>query len=220
MTTPRVTPQAAWDELARGNERFTTGDLLHPQQNAARRSEISASQSPNAAFLGCSDSRVAAEILFDCGLGDLFVVRNIGQVANENTTATMEFAVNELGVAVIIVLAHGSCGAVAAAINQTTSDPHETTPAIKRELERIQPSVQEEWFSQHQDTPYVDQSIIDHDAVGRRHLSSTINELMRTSRVISDAVASGNLGIVGCQYRLEDGHVAPIVSVGRITFKD
>lgn len=220
MTTPRVTPQSAWDTLARGNRRFTTGDLLHPQQSAERRDEISSSQSPNAAFLGCSDSRVAAEILFDCGLGDLFVVRNIGQIANENTTATMEFAVEELGVAVIVVLAHGSCGAVAAAINQTTAEPHDTTPAIKRELERIQPAVQEEWFSQHQDTPYVNPELIDNDAVGRRHLSRTINALVRSSRVISDAVANGRLGIVGCQYRLEDGHVAPIASVGRITFDE
>ena len=93
MTTPRVTPQQAWDALTEGNERFMAGDLHHPQQNAARRSELTDAQAPNAAFLGCSDSRVAAEILFDCGLGDLFVVRNIGQIANENTVATMEFAV-------------------------------------------------------------------------------------------------------------------------------
>src|SRR5699024_7325110 len=106
MGSQRVTPQQAWDALVEGNERFMSGDLLHPQQSAARRNEISGNQTPNAAFLGCSDSRVAAEILFDCGLGDLFVVRNIGQIANSNTTATMEFAVTELGVAVIVVLAH------------------------------------------------------------------------------------------------------------------
>ena len=96
MATPRITPQEAWDALVRGNERFMAGTLLHPQQSATRRSELSASQAPDAAFLGCSDSRVAAEILFDCGLGDLFVARNIGQIANDNITATMEFAVAEL----------------------------------------------------------------------------------------------------------------------------
>ena len=71
MTTPRVTPQQAWDALTEGNERFMAGDLHHPQQNAARRSELTDAQAPNAAFLGCSDSRVAAEILFDCGLGEI-----------------------------------------------------------------------------------------------------------------------------------------------------
>lgn len=217
MATPRVSPQEAWDALAQGNERFMEGNLLHPQQNAARRSELSASQAPNAAFLGCSDSRVAAEILFDCGLGDLFVVRNIGQIANENTTATMEFAVTELGVAAIVVLAHASCGAVAAAINQTSATPSPVTPAIKHELEQIQPAVQQEWFVKNHDTPYVDPAVIDADAVGRRHLAETINALMRSSRVISDAAAAGTLGIIGCQYQLEDGRVVPVTSVGRVT---
>ncbi len=217
MTVPRVTPQEAWDVLAQGNARFMDGTLLHPQQSATRRSELSGSQAPDAAFLGCSDSRVAAEILFDCGLGDLFVVRNIGQIANENTTATMEFAVAELGVAVIVVLAHCSCGAVAAAIKQSTATPDELTPAIRRELERIQPAVQQEWFSERRETPYVDLDAIDPDAVGRRHLTTTINALMRSSRVISDAVAAGALGIVGCQYQLEEGRVAPIVAVGKLS---
>jgi carbonic anhydrase len=216
MEAPRLTPQEAWDALVRGNERFMNGTLMHPQQSAIRRSELSASQAPDAAFLGCSDSRVAAEILFDCGLGDLFVARNIGQIANDNVTATMEFAVAELGVAVIVVLAHASCGAVAAAIDQSSETPAEVTPAIKAELEQIQPAVQQEWLSEHRDTPYVDPSIIDADAVGRRHLSTTINVLMRSSRVISDAVARGDLAIVGCQYQLEEGRVVPIAAVGRL----
>ncbi|MBS3179821.1 MULTISPECIES: carbonic anhydrase [unclassified Pseudoclavibacter] len=216
MTSSRVTPQEAWDALVDGNERFIKGDLLHPQQSTERRTELSGSQAPNAAFLGCSDSRVAAEILFDCGLGDLFVARNMGQIANENTTATMEFAVAELGVAVIVVLAHGSCGAVKAAINQTTAHPHDVTPAIRDELARIQPSVQEEWFTSDQSTPYVDEAQIDPDAVGRRHLYSTINALVRSSRVLSDAVASGALSIVGCQYKLADGRVTPVTALGHL----
>lgn len=219
MTAVRQTPQEAWDDLAAGNARFMADTLLHPQQNAARRAQLSGSQAPNAAFLGCSDSRVAAEILFDCGLGDLFVVRNIGQIANTNTTATMEFAVAELGVAVIVVLAHCSCGAVAAAINQSTREPRQTSPAIKRELEKIQPSVQQEWLSEHRETPYVDPELINADAVGRRHLETTINSLMRSSRIISEAVAAGSLAIVGCQYQLEEGHVAPITAVGRLDIK-
>lgn len=217
MTSTRITPQEAWESLAAGNQRFVNDTPLHPQQNSARRNEISTSQTPNAAFLGCSDSRVAAEILFDCGLGDLFVVRNMGQVSNPNTTATMEFAVAELGVALIVVLAHGNCGAVAAAIDQSSASPSPVTPAIQRELARIQPAVQQEWLSEHKQTPYVDAELIDADAVGRRHLGATIGALMRSSRVLSDAVADGKLGIVGCYYRLEDGQVAPIASVGNLS---
>lgn len=216
MTAPRVAPQEAWDALVRGNERFTSGTLQHPQQDAARRAELSVSQAPDAAFLGCSDSRVAAEILFDCGLGELFVARNIGQIANDNTVATMEYAVAELGVAVIVVLAHRSCGAVAAAIEQSGARPQQVTAAIGRELDHIRPSVQQEWLSEHRETPYVDPAVIDADSVGRRHLATTINVLTRSSRVISDAVAQGALAIAGCQYQLEQGRVAPIAAVGRI----
>lgn len=216
MTSPRVTPQQAWEALYAGNRRFVLGELMHPQQSAKRRSEISETQAPNAAFLGCSDSRVAAEILFDCGLGDLFVARNIGQIANDNTTATMEYAVETIGVAVLVVLAHDSCGAIAAAIDQSSARPSPVTPAIKNELALIQPAVQHVWMSEHRDTPYADATLIDADAVGRRHLYTTINALMRNSRVISDAVDQGRLGIVGCQYQLEKGEVAPITAVGQL----
>jgi len=216
MTQTRVTPQQAWEALHEGNRRFVEGSLLHPQQSAERRTEISGNQAPNAAFLGCSDSRVAAEILFDCGLGDLFVARNIGQIANDNITATMEYAIETLGVAVIVVLAHDSCGAIAAAINQSSANPSPVTPAIKYELAQIQPAVQQVWLNEHRDTPYVDASLIDADAVGRRHLYTTINALMRNSRVVSDAVDQGRLGIVGCQYQLDKGEVVPITAVGQL----
>lgn len=216
MTAPRVTPQEAWDALALGNERFMRGALLHAQQDATRRAELTGNQRPDAAFLGCSDSRVAAEILFDCGLGELFVARNIGQIANDNTVATMEFAVAELGVAVIVVLAHGSCGAVAAAIDQCGERPQQVTAAIGRELDHIRPSVQQVWLTEHRETPYVDPTLVDADAVGRRHLANTINALTRSSRVISDAVARGALAIVGCQYQLEEGRVAPVAAVGKV----
>lgn len=190
--------------------------LRHNNQDTDRRHELAGGQAPNAAFLGCADSRVAAEMLFDCGLGDLFVARNIGQVANMNMVATLEYGVAVLGAAVIVVLAHDSCGAVAAAIDQTSAQPTEVTAAIRDELALIQPAVQQEWFSKHRETPYVDPAHIDANAVGRRHLVTTINQLMRSSRTISEAVASGNLGIVGCQYQLDNGRVAPVSSVGKL----
>lgn len=216
MNAPRVTPQEAWDALAAGNERFMNDTLRHNNQDTDRRHEIANGQTPDAAFLGCADSRVAAEMLFDCGLGDLFVARNIGQVANMNMVATLEYAVAVLGAAVIVVLAHDSCGAVAAAIDQTSAHPTEVTAAIRDELALIQPAVQQEWFSEHRDTPYVDPEQIDANAVGRRHLVTTINQLIRSSRVLSEAVAAGELGIVGCQYQLDNGRVAPVSSVGKL----
>ena len=104
-TAPRVTPQQAWETFIAGNERFITGVSSHPNQDVERRSELVNSQSPDVALFGCSDSRLAAEIIFDCGLGDLFIARNMGHVVAESITASMEYAVQYLGSALIVVLA-------------------------------------------------------------------------------------------------------------------
>lgn len=211
---PRVTPQEAWDELAAGNERFVTGGPRHPRQDVERRAQLGNGQAPNAALFGCADSRLAAEIIFDSGLGDLFVARNMGHVVAESITASMEYAVSELGVSIIVVLAHDSCGAVAAAVDQMSARPTPVPLSVENTLQPILPAVQQLWMSEHRDTPYVDPSKVDFDAVGRVHLGATVNHLLRSSRIISDAVAAGNLGIVGCQYRLSQGRVAPVSAVG------
>lgn len=213
---PRVTPQQAWDELAAGNARFVGGGPEHPHQDVERRSSLADTQAPDVALFGCSDSRLAAEIIFDRGLGDLFIARNMGHVVAESITASMEYAVAELGVAIIVVLAHDSCGAVAAAIGQMAEQPAPVPSAVENTLRPILPAVQHLWMREHRDTPYVDRELIDADAVGRVHLGGTVNELLRSSRIISDAVAAGRLGIVGCQYRLAEGRVVPVSAVGAL----
>lgn len=214
MAAPRVTPQQAWDALVAGNDRFISGGPQHPRQDVERRNELAGSQNPDAALFGCADSRLAAEIIFDAGLGDLFVARNMGHVVAESITASMEYAVSNLGVAIIIVLAHDSCGAVAAAVDQMAADPDPVPTAVANTLDPILPAVQQVWLREHHDTPYVDASAIDADAVGRAHLAGTVNSLLRSSRIISDAVAQGRLGIVGCQYRLAEGRAVPISAIG------
>lgn len=214
IVAPRVTPQEAWEQLALGNDRFILGGPQHPRQDVERRSELANTQAPDAALFGCSDSRLAAEIIFDRGLGDLFVARNMGHVVAESITATMEYAVTSLGVAIIVVLAHDSCGAVAASVDQMTEHPQTVPPAVKNTLQPILPAVQRLWLRDHSDTPYVDPQNIDADEVGRFHLVNTVGELLRASRILSDAVASGRLGIVGCQYRLTEGRAVPITAVG------
>lgn len=215
-TAPRVTPQQAWDAFAAGNERFVTGASAHPNQNVERRSELVNQQTPDVALFGCSDSRLAAEIIFDCGLGDLFIARNMGHVVAESITASMEYAVTELGASLIVVLAHDSCGAVAAAIDQSSRTPSETTASVRHTLAPIQPAVQQLWLRNNTDTPYADAAKIDANAVGRIHLSATVNELLRTSRAISDAVDAGTLAVVGCQYRLTEGRAVPYTVVGPV----
>lgn len=216
MTAPRVTPQQAWDAFIAGNERFIGGTSSHPNQDVERRTELANRQTPDVALFGCSDSRLAAEIIFDCGLGDLFIARNMGHVVAESITASMEYAVAELGAALIVVLAHDSCGAVAAAIDQSGRSPSQVTAAVANTLSPIRPAVQQLWLRTHRDTPYVDASGIDADEVGRIHLARTVNALLRESRVISDAVAAGRLGVVGCQYRLTEGRAVPYTAVGTL----
>lgn len=212
--TPRVTPQEAWDAFIAGNERFVQGRSQHPKQDVERRTELVVTQTPNVALFGCSDSRLAAEIIFDCGLGDLFIARNMGHVVAESITASMEYAVTALGSALIVVLAHDSCGAVAAAIDQSGRAPAKVTASIANTLDPIRPAVQQLWLSRHTETPYADPGELDANQVGRIHLGNTVNSLLRDSRVISDAVDAGRLGVVGCQYRLTEGRAVPISAVG------
>jgi len=213
-TAPRVTPQEAWQAFIAGNERFIAGSSRHPNQDVERRSELVNTQTPDVALFGCSDSRLAAEIIFDCGLGDLFIARNMGHVVAESITASMEYAVAELGAALIVVLAHDSCGAVAAAIDQSSRTPGTVTQAVRNTLDPIRPAVQQLWHQHHRDTPYATAGEIDANAVGRIHLAATVNELLRRSRTLSDAVDRGELGIVGCQYRLTEGRAVPYTAVG------
>lgn len=219
MTGSRVTPQQAWDTLIAGNERFIAGTSNHPNQSAERRTELANTQTPDVALFGCSDSRLAAEIIFDCGLGDLFIARNMGHVVAESIVASMEYAVTELGTALIVVLAHDSCGAVAAAIDQSSHTPSEVTEAVRNTLAPIRPAVQQLWHRTQRNSPYAEAAQLDANAVGRVHLASTVNELIRDSPVIADAVDRGALGIVGCQYRLAEGRAVPYIAVGRLNIE-
>ena len=100
------TPREAWQAMLDGNHRFVTGELAHPRQDIDRREALAQKQTPFAALFGCADSRLSAEIIFDVGLGDFFVVRNAGQVIGETILGSLEYAVEVLGVPIILVLGH------------------------------------------------------------------------------------------------------------------
>src|SRR5512144_592164 len=109
------TPDDALNELLAGNERFVTGARIHPHQDAEHRAAVAQSQKPFAVVFGCSDSRLAAEIIFDRGLGDLFVVRTAGHTIGTEVLGSIEYAVAVLDTPLVVVLGHNSCGAVTAA---------------------------------------------------------------------------------------------------------
>ncbi len=210
MTAERPEPNAVWDEIRLGNERFVRGEPRHPRQDVERRNELAHAQTPRAALFGCSDSRLAAEIIFDQGLGDLFVVRNAGQVASDSAIASLEYAVAILDVSLIIVLAHDECGAVRAAIDSTASDAPELPSQIWRLIARIVPAAR----TVLRRTPGATPQNLDAEQVGREHLKNTVDDLLASSRLISEAVEAGRLAIVGSNYRLSEGTTIPQVMVG------
>jgi carbonic anhydrase len=209
--TETPTPADAWTEMIRGNARFVSGEPSHPRQDVERRHELAAAQRPRAALFGCADSRLAAEIIFDQGLGDLFVVRNAGQVISDSVVGSLEYAVAVLEVPLIVVLGHDACGAVGAAIDSTRHDAPALPPHIWRQIAPIVPAVRRVMVA---DGSAEDG--IDAEHVGREHLRDTVSELLHSSELISDAVAEGRLAIVGANYRLAEGTAVPDIVLGAV----
>lgn len=214
----RITPAKAWAEMARGNERFVSGAPAHPRQDVDRRAELVDEQRPTSALFGCSDSRLAAEIIFDKGLGDLFVVRNAGQIISDSVVGSLEYAVGVLEVPLIVVLGHDNCGAVNGAINMLGPEATPLPPHIEALVSRIVPAIRRVAGKAGLFAPdgSLNPEQVDALAVGREHLRDTIAELMESSELITQAIAEGNLAIVGANYRLGRGVVQPDVVVGDI----
>ena len=176
------------------------------------------SQTPLAAVFGCSDSRLSAEIIFDKGLGDLFVVRNAGQIISDSVIGSLEYSVDIVGVPLIVVLGHDSCGAVGAAISMLSPDAEPLPPHIASFVDRIVPAIRRvagkaELFAS---DGTLNPEKVDSLEVGREHLRDTIAELLESSELITGAIAEGNLAIVGANYRLGQGQVQPDFVIGHI----
>jgi carbonic anhydrase len=221
LNLPATTPAKVWLEMVRGNERFIEGAPLHPRQDVEHRHQLAGGQTPRAALFGCSDSRLAAEIIFDKGLGDLFVVRNAGQVISDSVVGSLEYAVAVLGVPLIVVLGHDECGAVRAAIDSVAEDAPTLPVHIKGLIDKILPAVYEVGDgSPAVENPALDRTLdsskIDAGEVGRAHLRDTVTELLETSEMISEAVAEGRLAIVGANYQLAEGRAVADLVVGKI----
>ncbi|MFE9774039.1 carbonic anhydrase [Streptomyces sp. NPDC005931] len=204
MTEIRTpTPRDALDLLLAGNQRFVAGSPEHPNQDSTRRAETAPSQQPFAVLFGCSDSRLAAEIIFDRGLGDLFVVRTAGHVAGTEVLGSIEFGVSVLNAPLVVVLGHDSCGAVAAACS-ALEDGRTPGGFVRDVVERVTPSVLAARAAG-RETP---------DEILAEHIEHTVDLLLERSRVLADRVADGRLGVVGLSYRLADGSARLVAARG------
>lgn len=204
-TRPR-TPDEAWRALAAGNARFMADEREHPNQDVHVRHELAAQQKPFAIFFGCADSRVAAEIIFDQGLGDLFVVRTAGHVVDPSVLGSLEFGVGVLECPLIVVLGHDSCGAVKAADAAVRTG--EVPGGFLRDIvERVTPSVLA--ASAGGRRPSIEE-------IEREHVERTCDLLAERSTLIADRLRTGALGIVGAAYDLADGQARVLRTVGAL----
>ncbi|ROR46970.1 carbonic anhydrase [Kitasatospora cineracea] len=198
-----MTAADAFAALLAGNRRFTDGTPLHPNQDAARRAETAPSQRPFAVLLGCSDSRLAAEIIFDRGLGDLFVVRTAGHVLGAEALGSIEYGVALLDCPLVVVLGHDSCGAVAAA-RGAVEEGAAYNGYVRDLVERVTPSVLAARGAGRTG---------DHDFIDV-HVEQTVDVLLERSRVLADAVAAGRTAVVGLSYQLSDGAARLVTARG------
>ena len=198
-------PAKAWKALKEGNERFVAGRPEHPSQSVEHRASLAAGQKPNAVLFGCADSRVAAEIIFDQGLGDMFVIRTAGHVIDSAVLGSIEYAVTALGVPLIAVLGHESCGAVKATVD-ALSDGAVPGGYVRDIVERVAPSIllgRREGLS----------SVADFVA---HHVQETAAQLLARSAAVAERVADGRLAVVGLTYSLTEGQVVLRETIGDI----
>ncbi|MFF4749962.1 carbonic anhydrase [Streptomyces sp. NPDC002514] len=197
--TQTPTAEQALDTLLTGNRRFVDGDPRHPNQDAARRAALTPGQHPFAVVFGCSDSRLAAEIVFDRGLGDLFVVRTAGHVLGPEVLGSIEYGVGQLGCPLVVVLGHDACGAVRAA--RTALEQGQAPGGYVRDIvERVTPSVlaaRAAGLSEESD-------IVD------EHIRNTVDLLLDRS----PGLTAGPTAVVGLSYQLTAGRVRLVTSRG------
>jgi carbonic anhydrase len=185
----------ALQRLREGNRRFVSDRSEHAHRDLARREELASGQKPWAMVLGCADSRVSPEIVFDVGLGELFVVRVAGNLATPTVVASLELAAGELGCPLLVVLGHTGCGAVTTAL-EGASDPPGTVGHLCRE---IAPSVAEA-ASRHGSATV--------DTVVRCNVQRQVESLRRGSPVLGRHASDGHLVIAGAVYDLGNGKVS------------
>lgn len=190
--TATATSIKALHELINGNARYVTSKLIHPRQTADRRSEVASGQNPFAIILGCADSRVSPEVIFDQGLGDLFVIRVAGNIIDDAILGSIEYAAEHFHTPLIVVLGHSNCGAVGATVAGGELEGH--LPSLTK---AIQPAVE---LAKTQDGDLLDNSV--------KANAKIVTEQLKTSQpILSKLVNAGKLEVVAARYDLDSGQV-------------
>jgi carbonic anhydrase len=210
---PQVSPSEALERLREGNARYVAElRSLATEPTAARRAALTAGQSPFAVVLSCSDSRVPSEMVFDQGLGSLFVVRVAGNVVAPSLVGSVEFAVQTFGVELVVVMGHTACGAVIATLDALSRPDAVSSENVLDIVERIRPAV----------APLAEVVADRRELVARATRANVVasaNQLRHGSKLLEERISAGRLAVVSAEYALDSGVVdffeGPLVDLAR-----
>jgi carbonic anhydrase len=197
VTAGALTPEEAIKKLKDGNKRYTTGKSIRPNQTQARRKETAKGQQPFVSVLSCSDSRVPVEIIFDQGIGDIFIVRVAGNVIDTNEIGSLEYGVGHLATPLILVLGHTHCGAVAAAVKDAT-----VQGSIVPLVEKIIPAV---YRAKEKNPTLVGDTLM--ARATEENIWQSIKDLLLRSPIIREQIKDMKLRVVGAIYDIENGKI-------------
>jgi carbonic anhydrase len=198
-----MTAQEALERLREGNRRFADDiRTLASRDGSARRLELALGQEPFAAILGCSDSRVPVEIVFDQGLGDLFVIRVAGNIVAPSQIGSVEFAAAQFCTRLVVVLGHSGCGAIDATLQQLQRKAAQQSPHLRSIVDRVRPAVEALLDTDLRHDP----AALSRQAV-RANIRASANQLRHGSQLIEQLIQTGGLMVVGAEYSLETGVV-------------
>ena len=192
----RLTADESLARLLEGNERFVAHRELYPDRGPEVRLRLAEAQHPFAVVIGCADSRVPPEVLFDEGLGDLFVIRNAGNIVDATCLASVEYGVAHLGVSLVLVLGHERCGVITAAVG-VSRDGQEIRGHLWSLIDAVRPALE-------QTDPGGDDVV---DQAVRAHVTIQVEGLRRADPIVSRAVRTGGVRIVGARYDIDRGQV-------------
>jgi carbonic anhydrase len=185
----------ALKRLRDGNSRFANGNANNLQSiSQARRAELVDGQHPFAVIVACSDSRVPVELLFDQGLGDLFVIRVAGNIVAPSQIGSVEFAAAQLGTRLVLVLGHSNCGAVDATLKELSQQQETRSPNLQSIVNRIRPAVEA------LDNPSLRDAVV-------ANVRNSVERLRRGSKILETLIKSGDLTVIGAEYSIESGVV-------------
>ena len=197
-----ISAREALERLREGNRRFLSGVRSGDLASQTRRNELASGQEPFATILGCSDSRVPAEIVFDQGLGDLFVIRVAGNIVAPSQVGSVEFAAARFGTRLVVVLGHSQCGAILATLEDIQQATENRSRNLRSIVDRVRPSVEALLTTELRHDP----DALVREAV-RANIRASANHLRHGSEILEQMIRRDGLLVVGAEYSLETGVV-------------